>query len=345
MASTNIGSITTVFILFAVFIISLLSEIHALAAPKKDSPDELKTGGLPAAGLCVDGKTASYEACKIDVGQLRGGDFDGIDDKTASLIHRFLEPSATKAADKFYIQGWRWHVMSLIRDAGRLERLAKYLSRKNDEANSPGFTALNEAAHYVVKFNMAGLYRIESTLFVKWLRDHLCNTQILEPFAGENSAHLSNAFKSAINKVDKYRIISEKTGNDLYERANRASNESTNPEQRKILLHEISQLSTKLSKQLNVLRNLQESLIVPSVARIVPSGEQKSFNNRVLLKLGLLESRVHLVGMHDAVWESGLEEEKEMFESDIPYVARMMIERWRKSLYLPKAAALDYGLD
>lgn len=104
-------------------------------------------------------------------------------------------------------------------------------------------------------------------------------------------------------------------------------------------------MSTKLSKQLNVLRNLQESLIVPSVARIVPSGEQKSFNNRVLLKLGLLESRVHLVGMHDAVWESGLEEEKETFKSDIPYVAQIMIERWRKSLYLLKAAALDYGFD
>lgn len=105
--------------------------------------------------------------------------------------------------------------MSLKRDAGRLERLAKYLSRKNDEANSLGFAALNEAAHYVVKFNMAGLYRIESTLFVKWLRDHLCDIQILEPFAGENTANLSNAFKLAINSVDKYRALSEKTGNDL----------------------------------------------------------------------------------------------------------------------------------
>ncbi len=104
-------------------------------------------------------------------------------------------------------------------------------------------------------------------------------------------------------------------------------------------------MSTNLSGQLQALRNLQESLIVPSVARIVPSGEQKSFNNKVLLQLGLLESRVHLVGMRDAVWESGLEMEKKTFESDIPYVARIMIERWRKSLYLPKAAALDYGLD
>ena len=92
------------------------------------------------------------------------------------------------------------------------------------------------------------------------------------------------------------------------------------------------------------MRVLQETLIVPSVARLVPSGVQKSFNSRVLLNLGLLESRVHLVGMHDAVWESEIESEKKQFEKEIPYVAQMMIERWRKSLYIPKAGALDYGL-
>ena len=92
------------------------------------------------------------------------------------------------------------------------------------------------------------------------------------------------------------------------------------------------------------MRQLQETLIVPAVARVVPSKVQTKFNNQVLLKLGILESRVHLVGMHDAVWESGIEVEKEMFQREIPYVARMMIERWRKSLYLPKAGALDYVL-
>ncbi|KAL7542736.1 hypothetical protein ACHAXR_012033 [Thalassiosira sp. AJA248-18] len=92
------------------------------------------------------------------------------------------------------------------------------------------------------------------------------------------------------------------------------------------------------------MRNLQETLIVPAIARVVSSKVQKSFNSKVLLNLGLLESRLHLVGMHDAVWESGIEAEKRKFEHEIPYVARMMIERWRQSLYIPKAGALDYGL-
>ncbi len=92
------------------------------------------------------------------------------------------------------------------------------------------------------------------------------------------------------------------------------------------------------------MRSIQETLIVPAISRVVPSKVQKSFNNKVLLNLGLLESRTHLVGMHDAVWESGNEDEKQKFETEIPYVARIMIERWRHSLYLPKAGALDYGL-
>jgi len=48
--------------------------------------------------------------------------------------------------------------------------------------------------------------------------------------------------------------------------------------------------------------------------------------------------------MHDAVWESGSEIEKERFQNEIPYVARIMIERWRRNLYFPKAWGLDYGV-
>lgn len=59
----------------------------------------------------------------------------------------------------------------------------------------------------------------------------------------------------------------------------------------------------------------------------------------------MLESRIHLVGMKDAVVESGIEDEIIKFDNEIPYVARAMIERWRHSLYIPKGAgALDYGM-
>jgi hypothetical protein len=117
------------------------------------------------------------------------------------------------------------------------------------------------------------------------------------------------------------------------------------PDKRQQNLNDVIQLSSQLSERLQQMRTLQETLVVPAISVVVPSKSQKSFNNRVLLKLGVLESRVHLVGMHDAVWQSGIESEKAKFETEIPYVARLMIERWRKSLYNPKAEMLDYGLN
>ena len=133
-----------------------------------------------------------------------------------------------------------------------------------------------------------------------------------------------------------------------YEKAKAASSKSSTKshqqKQQQQLLHEIANASKQLSNHLSSMRSLQETLIVPAISRMVPPKVQKSFNNKVLLNLGLLESRLHLVGMHDAVWELGVDDEKIKFENEIPYVARMMIERWRLSLYIPKAGALDYGL-
>lgn len=129
-----------------------------------------------------------------------------------------------------------------------------------------------------------------------------------------------------------------------YESAKAASKSSESFQNKQRLLGDVARSSRHLVDQLASMRNLQEAFIVPAISRVVPSKVQKSFNSRVLLSLGLLESRLHLVGMRDAVWESGIEAEKTKFEEEIPYLARMMIERWRQSLYIPKAGALDYGL-
>lgn len=129
-----------------------------------------------------------------------------------------------------------------------------------------------------------------------------------------------------------------------YESAKAASKSSESFQNKQRLLGDVARSSGRLVDQLASMRDLQEAFIVPAISRVVPSKVQKSFNSRVLLSLGLLESRLHLVGMHDAVWESGIEAEKIKFEEEIPYLARMMIERWRQSLYIPKAGGLDYGL-
>ena len=66
--------------------------------------------------------------------------------------------------------------MSLIRDAKRLERLSGYLATLTENAagEKAGFDALYQATGYVINFNMAGLFRIQSNMFVSFLRKHLC---------------------------------------------------------------------------------------------------------------------------------------------------------------------------
>jgi hypothetical protein len=47
--------------------------------------------------------------------------------------------------------------------------------------------------------------------------------------------------------------------------------------------------------------------------------------------------------MHDAVYDKrfGNDAEKRNFESEIPSVAKLMINRWRRTLYQPQAGMLD----
>lgn len=304
-------------------------------------------------------------------------DGGGIDVDTRDVILRFLDCSTKEDDRPFHIQGWRWHSMSLIRDSRRLERLSRHLANitkeRDDEESGFGFEALERAANYVININMAGLFRIQS-VFLNFLRKHLCDEESLGQFSeGGNYAAEADAFRKLIDIIDNYRVRSEHVGRQLvscfqhssikvsgdtlqihahaslsmrvkYDSANAASKSSESFQNKQRLLGDVAWSSRRLVDQLATMRKLQETLIVPAISRVIPSKVQKSFNSKVLLSLGLLESRLHLVGMYDTVWESGIEAEMIKFEKEIPYVARMMIERWRQSLYIPKAGALDYGL-
>ena len=89
---------------------------------------------------------------------------------------------------------------------------------------------------------------------------------------------------------------------------------------------------------------IEDRLLVPAIAKIVPEPEQHSFNNRVLMNLGLLDSRLHLVAMYEAIEESGNSQEKKIFERAIPSIPQMMIPRWKRKLYEPKAGVLNAEL-
>jgi hypothetical protein len=90
---------------------------------------------------------------------------------------------------------------------------------------------------------------------------------------------------------------------------------------------------------------LENSFLVPTIARIVPEHEQKSFNNKVIRNLGVLDSRLHLVGMHEAVWELNDDQEKKLFEETIPSIPQRLIPRWKRLLYQPRVGVLDGAVE
>jgi hypothetical protein len=90
--------------------------------------------------------------------------------------------------------------------------------------------------------------------------------------------------------------------------------------------------------------DVENYLLVPAIAKVVPESEQHSFNSKVLRSLGLLDSRLHLVAMYEAIEESWNTEEKALFKQAIPSIPQMMIPRWKRKLYGPKAGVLDTEL-
>lgn len=105
---------------------------------------------------------------------VRGDDAPLRDDGLAraeAQIQRYFESSETSR--KFSIQGWRWHTMSLIREARRLHQLAVQLEDVDNSSDLPA--GLKTFADYTVHFNMRGLHRIEKDLFFPWVRSKTKN--------------------------------------------------------------------------------------------------------------------------------------------------------------------------
>lgn len=249
-----------------------------------------------------------------------------------NIITQFLSSSPI---EKFHIQGWRWHTLSLVRDCSRLGTLMKHLldSTSYDGDSSD---ATIKAVDHVIDFNLSGLQRIENDLFFPWLREKLTK-------GNEISSDVKQSFGNILDIVDEEREKVEELANLM--RSERDLIKDIK-EQNALRMQAISQLhvlSQDLSSIVKSIFEKEEKLLVPGVAAIVPSKEQKSFNNKVLRKLGLFDSRVHLVGMYDTVWDVqyGNEKEQKLFSEEIPTLPQMMIPRWRRSLYRPQAGVLD----
>ena len=91
---------------------------------------------------------------------IRGGSSLTGDEKLSGwegILRDYLdEDSQTHEDAKFYVQGWRWHTMSVMRETIRLQKLALRVEQQEefDDEHHPGISMLQKAADYVVDFNL-----------------------------------------------------------------------------------------------------------------------------------------------------------------------------------------------
>jgi len=129
-----------------------------------------------------------------------------------ATVRSYLESSSEEEEDqaegRFYVQGWRWHTMSLVHEAGRLHRLAAQtlLLNKNEDGDK-NLSALQVAADYVVGFNMKGLHSIERDLFFPWVRE---STRKALPEKG-----VRRAMDNVVDQLERDRQILEARGASL----------------------------------------------------------------------------------------------------------------------------------
>jgi len=126
------------------------------------------------------------------------------------------------------------------------------------------------------------------------------------------------------------------------------TSQSDSDSQREALLSVAKSAST-LHSLLRSSYDIQERLIVPAVALYVTEKDQNAISFHVLRSLGIFESRKHLVGMREAVWEytqsrktlSDAIDERSLFNEVIPSIPRNLLPRWKRTLYDPQASVLD----
>jgi hypothetical protein len=112
------------------------------------------------------------------------------------IIERFL--SSNSPVSDFFVRGWRWHTMALVRESSSLERLVqKYLLDSTGQCSKNELEVLQTVSEHVVNFNMKALHKIENDIFFPWLRRELRNK-----LDSSKNAPLISALFQVIDELD-----------------------------------------------------------------------------------------------------------------------------------------------
>lgn len=201
-------------------------QLHAVLAGHA-SEEVVKAAAPAPSSSCqeANGGGADDASAGVDVPTLPRGGGGGVakavhsvDNTTRDTILRFLSSSAfdPRGDYTFHVQGMRWHQMAIIRDLRRLDRLSRYLHDNDDDDN--GYKSLNEAADYVINFNMAAWFRIQKDLFVDFFKKQI-NKDTLASIAVDGgvgaAAEIADAFQRLIETLVDFRIQSEMIGKEV----------------------------------------------------------------------------------------------------------------------------------
>lgn len=268
--------------------------------------------------IAVISSTSSTQNVVI---QVLGEKIGTIPDKAIREIENFLQNCSGEST--FHIQGWRWHWLSLLRDSVRLNELTRRIGPDYNQDSDA--LCIRKAVEHVI-FNYKALERIENQAFFPWLQNKFSNKNLV--------GNATEAFYIIINEIDREKQVINQIASNMKTELHQLEHNG---------VEKLTLLSSELTTLTRSIKEKQDRYIVPALSKIVPSKEQRSFNTKVLRTLGLLESRIHLVGMHDAVYDVRFGNEQEIlaFESEIPVVAKKLIGRWKRTLYQPQAGALD----
>ena len=140
-----------------------------------------------------------------------------------AVLRRFIQQHKPDCRVNFKIQGWRWHTMSLIREASRFASALSWWSLVSPSSEKqqqhhkqtivtktttiPTKEDFQAVADYVVQFNMRGLHRIQDDLFFPWVRKEI-QTRCLEPA-------VAAAFSAVMTQLERQQLEMEQLGKQL----------------------------------------------------------------------------------------------------------------------------------
>lgn len=131
-------------------------------------------------------------------------------DENYPRIFQFLKEHESSTGKVFHVQGWRWHTMSLLRDAKRLSTLASHLY---ESMNATIDDSLEKAVNHVVDFNMKALHRIETKTFFPWLKAQLTSA------VGDDDGKLALEFSAVLDEVIQQQEMASEIGTQVVRNA------------------------------------------------------------------------------------------------------------------------------